>query len=283
MMNDQEIIQKINSLGDWYYQFDLKGHLTPLHQKYRINRHQLRKRYIFEPLLQLCGGSLAGKRVLDLGCNAGFWSLTAIENGADFVLGIDARQLHLDQANFVFETKEIAKEKYKFLKGNVFQINYKEHGNFDIVLCMGLFYHINKPISLLELISPVNPDILVIDTIISHLPIAALEMRNDDIKKNITAFDYSLVMRPTKLALIKMAEQFGYSVAILKPRFKKFNASSRDYYGHHRAFLCAKQTDLHKIKTITESISSSSRLGEFLVWFFRYAIYQRFLHLLGRK
>jgi ribosomal protein L11 methylase PrmA len=42
--------------------------------------------------------------VLDLGCNAGFWSLAAIDAGADLVVGIDGRQMHIDQANLVFET-----------------------------------------------------------------------------------------------------------------------------------------------------------------------------------
>jgi len=59
-----------------------------------------------EPLSELYGGSLKGKRVLDLGCNAGFWSLDALERGADFVLGLDGRRMHIDQANFVFEVKE---------------------------------------------------------------------------------------------------------------------------------------------------------------------------------
>jgi 2-polyprenyl-3-methyl-5-hydroxy-6-metoxy-1,4-benzoquinol methylase len=55
----------------------------------RANRHQQRYRYFFEPLVRLFGGSLKGHRVLDLGCNAGFWSLKAAEAGADFVLGVD--------------------------------------------------------------------------------------------------------------------------------------------------------------------------------------------------
>ncbi|MGH2699183.1 MAG: DUF1698 domain-containing protein, partial [Actinomycetota bacterium] len=57
--------------------------------------------------MELCGGSLRGKRVLDLGCNAGFWSLEALDRGADFVLGIDGRDMHIEQAEFVFEVKEI--------------------------------------------------------------------------------------------------------------------------------------------------------------------------------
>jgi 2-polyprenyl-3-methyl-5-hydroxy-6-metoxy-1,4-benzoquinol methylase len=64
---------------------------------FRSNSHEQRKCYFFGPLIELCGGSLKGKRVLDLGCSAGFWSLDAVESGCDFVLGIDGRQMQIDQ------------------------------------------------------------------------------------------------------------------------------------------------------------------------------------------
>ena len=104
---------RINNFDDWNYQFELAGHKTTPHAD-AINRHEQRKKYFFRPLVDLLGGSLAGKRVLDLGCNQGFWSLAAIENGCDYVLGIDGRQTHIDQAKFVFDVKGINKARYNF-------------------------------------------------------------------------------------------------------------------------------------------------------------------------
>ncbi len=63
-MNDREIQEKIASFSRWHYQFDLKGHLTPIFQKDIINRHQERKRYFFDPFIEFMGGSFAGKRIL---------------------------------------------------------------------------------------------------------------------------------------------------------------------------------------------------------------------------
>ena len=60
--------------------------------------------------------------MLDLGCNAGFWSLAAIEAGAEFVLGVDARQSYLDQAALVFEAKGIDPSRYRFERANVFEV-----------------------------------------------------------------------------------------------------------------------------------------------------------------
>src|SRR5215210_6895699 len=74
-MQDEEIRQKIASFPRWHYQFDLRGNLTPIHKKPRVNRHTQRKKHFFDPLVRLFGGSLEGKRVLDLASNAGYGSL----------------------------------------------------------------------------------------------------------------------------------------------------------------------------------------------------------------
>jgi len=75
-VNNEEIKQTIASFPRWHYQFNLRGNLTlsPLVDKGRILRHKERKKYFFDLLVQLLGGSLVGIRVLDIGCNAGFWS-----------------------------------------------------------------------------------------------------------------------------------------------------------------------------------------------------------------
>src|SRR5215212_6873156 len=163
-MQGEEIKEKIASFPRWHYQFDLKGNLTPIFEENWINRHQQRKKYFFDPLVHLFGGSLAGKRVLDLGCNAGFWSLCAVEAGCDYVLGIEGRQMHVDQANFVFEVKEVEKDRYDFVVGDIFETDLRQFGTFDVVLCLGLMYHISKPMELMEKIIEVNDDILVVDT-----------------------------------------------------------------------------------------------------------------------
>ena len=112
---------RVASFPRWHYEFDLNGVRTPIFDRALVNRHAQRKEYFFAPLVRLCGGSLAGKRVLDLGCNAGFWSLAAIEAGAEFVLGIDGRQMHIDQANLVFGAKGVDPARYRFGTSDIFR------------------------------------------------------------------------------------------------------------------------------------------------------------------
>jgi 2-polyprenyl-3-methyl-5-hydroxy-6-metoxy-1,4-benzoquinol methylase len=121
-MNDSERLrERVNSFPRWHYEFDLNGVRTPIFNRAHVNRNTQRKNYFFAPLVRLCGGSLVGKRVLDLGCNAGFWSLAAIEAGADFVLGIDGRQMHIDQANLVFDAKGVDPNRYRFQLCDIFR------------------------------------------------------------------------------------------------------------------------------------------------------------------
>ena len=117
MAEPQSLRERVAGFPRWHYEFDLGGVRTPIFDRKHVNRHVQRRDYFFAPLVRLCGGSLAGKRVLDLGCNAGFWSLAAIEAGADRVVGIDGRQMHVDQANVVFEAKGVDPARYRFFQG----------------------------------------------------------------------------------------------------------------------------------------------------------------------
>ena len=252
-MENAEIIRKINSFPRWHYQFNLKGNPTLTSSETRINRHAQRKRYWFDPIVEYFGGTLEGKRVLDLGCNAGFWSWCAIEAGADFVLGIDGRQVHIDQANLVFEVNEVESSRYKFILENIFEIDFQEFGTFDIVFLVGLMYHINKPIVLMEKISQVNDDILVIDTRLSMIPGPFMEFRHDDLNRTLAAVDYELVMYPTSQAMFEIARQFDYDVVMLRPGFSDYTGASDYRLGDRRAFLCAKKSDLSGMPVRVES------------------------------
>lgn len=264
MMDGEAIKQKIDSFERWHYEFDLNGHKTPIQPRQRVNAHEQRKRYFFDPLVELCGGSLAGKRVLDLGCNAGYWSLEALERGADFVLGVDGRQMHVDQANFVYEVKGIDKSKYEFRLANLFDLKVEELGTFDIVLCLGLMYHVSKHVELMEMMSSVNDDILVIDTLLSVAPGSYLRLRSEDVENPLHAADRELVMSPTKQAVVDMAAAFGYETAVLKPRFTDYTAARKYRQARRRAFICTKKTSLADLSAPTEAPGVTGHLMDYL-------------------
>jgi SAM-dependent methyltransferase len=185
--------------------------------------------------------------VLDLGCNAGFWSLAALEAGADFVLGVEGRKLYVDQAELVFEAKSIDRARYRFLVGDLFSLDLDAAAPFDIVLCLGLLYHVSKPMSLFERISSWNKDILLVDTTLSLLPGAHLRIIEEKPDEPLTAVDHVIAFVPTREAVAKLAREVGYSVAMLRPRFESWEGAGDYRVGSRRAFVCSKQTPLEGV------------------------------------
>ena len=117
-MQPAELEERIAAFPRWHYRFQFDGGIeTPVARIGQINRHEQRRRYFFDALLEIAGGTLEGLRVLDLGCNAGLWSLNALESGAQFVLGIDRHPPYVEQAELVFEAKGIDRSRYRFEHG----------------------------------------------------------------------------------------------------------------------------------------------------------------------
>jgi SAM-dependent methyltransferase len=263
-MDTDEIRERVASFSQWLYEFDLKGVKTPIWNEAHRNRHRQRVEYFFKPVVDLFGGSLEGKRVLDLGCNAGFWSLQAARAGADYVHGIDGRQMHVDQANLVFEALEIERSRYDFEFGNVLTRDFTDLGSFDLVLCLGLLYHIAKPFELFENLAKVSTDVLLIDTGVSSLPGSVIELRRESTEDVRFAIDYELVMFPTKRAVIDMVRQFGYHAVPLEPRMPNYEGMIDYVTGNRFAFVAAKKSDVSTLDAVNRSElrKKADRLGE---------------------
>jgi tRNA (mo5U34)-methyltransferase len=91
---------------------------------------------------------LTGTSVLDIGCNAGFYSLEMKRRGADRVLGIDSDEKYLSQARFA---ADVAGLDIEFRNLSIYEVaQLKER--FDWVLFMGVLYHLRHPLLALDLI-----------------------------------------------------------------------------------------------------------------------------------
>ncbi len=193
-------------------------------------------------------GFLRGKKVLDLGCNAGFWALKVIDAGCERVVGIDARQMHIDQAKLVFDLNQIPQDRYHFIKANIFEYDFLQLGSFDIVLCLGLLYHTSKPMELFEIIDLINTDFLVIDTALAMSKGNLIEICHEPtLDDPRMATDHTLVFHPAAQAVKSMVEQFDYKCEMLKPKFDNW-AGCEDYKdGYRRGFYCAKKTDINQL------------------------------------
>jgi tRNA (mo5U34)-methyltransferase len=86
--------------------------------------------------------------VLDIGCNGGFYSIEMKRRGADRVLGIDVDQRYLQQARLAAELSGVQIE---LQQRSVYEIAGLAE-RFDVVLFMGVLYHLRHPLLALDLI-----------------------------------------------------------------------------------------------------------------------------------
>lgn len=142
-LNEEEIRRRVSELGEWFHNIDLNGVQTaPGHF---LGNYPAAKWYRFRHEIP---EDLRGKTVLDIGCNAGFYSIEMKRRGADLVVGIDRDEDYLAQARFA---AEICGAEIEFRQLSVYDIATLDM-SFDLVLFMGLFYHLRHPLLALDLI-----------------------------------------------------------------------------------------------------------------------------------
>lgn len=234
-----DLEKRIASLSPWHYRFRFPGGVeTPVRDPAWSNRHAQRYNYFFSPLLAEHPSLFAGARVLDLGCNAGFWTLKALEAGAREVIAVDARELHLQQLRLVLEQYQIEEDRCLLQQGNIFDLDFATFGDIDIVLCLGLLYHIAKPFELLERIASLQPRLLLIDTKISRSPQAILEVLPEPMDDPRMAADWGVVTVPSATALTQMAQTLGFRVEQRTPDFSDWTGATDYREGDRLAFWC---------------------------------------------
>jgi len=136
--------ERIAALGPWFHNMNLQGVWTaPDHFLGDYPRAKFRR---FAPHLP---DDLSGKSVLDIGCNAGFYSLEMKRRGAERVLGIDSDDRYLEQARLASEALEF--DGIEFAKLDVYDVGALGE-RFDLVIFMGVLYHLRHPLLALDLI-----------------------------------------------------------------------------------------------------------------------------------
>src|SRR4051794_38401136 len=110
----EQIRRRVAELGQWFHNINLKGVDTaPDHflHDYPANK--------WGKFAHAVPADLTGKTVLDIGCNAGFYSIEMKRRGAERVVAIDSDERYLDQARFAAEVLGTAIE---FRKMSVYDV-----------------------------------------------------------------------------------------------------------------------------------------------------------------
>jgi SAM-dependent methyltransferase len=123
---------------------------------------EVKLRRVTQLVLDVCGGSLRDVRVLDLACLEGMYALELARRGAD-VVAIEGREANLEKARFAGRALGVEVD---FQLGDVRDLSRERHGEFDVVLALGILYHLDAPdlFALVERIGDVCRRTLVVDT-----------------------------------------------------------------------------------------------------------------------
>jgi tRNA (mo5U34)-methyltransferase len=141
-LTTSEIEQRVRALGTWFHNIDLRGVKTaPDHflGDYPNVKWQLFAHAVPE--------DLTGKTVLDIGCNAGFYSIEMKKRGAARVVAVDSDEVYLNQGRFAAQVSGFPDIEFR----NVSVYDVGQLGEkFDLVIFMGVLYHLRHPLLALD-------------------------------------------------------------------------------------------------------------------------------------
>jgi len=249
--------ERVAAFPRWHYALDLgQGVVTPIFDPAHAVRHAERTRHFFEPLSRWLGG-LQGRRVLDLGCNAGYWSLCSLDAGAAFVQGVDGRAMHVAQCELVREARGIDASRWSVTQGDVLQCDLG--GPWDVALCLGLLYHLDDPLGMLDRLAATGAQVIVVDSEVDPAPWARSRVGTETPTDPRSATASTQVLVPSVVAIARRLEAAGYRVAVLRPRFTDWTGSPDYRGGWRRALIASRGPDLSGLDVETEPIVAPVR------------------------
>jgi tRNA (mo5U34)-methyltransferase len=155
---DDEIAQAIDGLGPWFHNLHLPtGHQTAPH-------HPLGDfpAFKWEQFAAALPDDLHGARALDIGCNAGHHSFALAARGAQ-VLAIDSDEHYLRQARWAAQWLD-RDGRVEFRAMPIYDL-VELTDRFDVVLFLGVLYHLRYPLLALDLAARLTAGRMVFQTL----------------------------------------------------------------------------------------------------------------------
>jgi tRNA (mo5U34)-methyltransferase len=144
MTNDKE--REISALGPWFHNLHLPDGLQTAPDHFLGDFPSYKWAHVAEQLPI----DLTGWTALDVGCNAGFYSFELAKRGAK-VTGIDSEPLYLKQA--AWAARELGlHQRVDFRETSVYELG-RTDTQYDLVLFMGVFYHLRHPLLALDILA----------------------------------------------------------------------------------------------------------------------------------
>jgi FkbM family methyltransferase len=204
---------------------------------------------VLRPLLTSLGESVDLRTVVDVGCGLGYFSAVMTDLGFE-VLALDGRPENVDEARRRY--REI-----KFRVGDAEDQGVRSLGEFDIVLCLGLLYHLENPFIAIRNLFELTRKVAILEGMCfpDERPILAIR---DEGSTEDQGLRY-VALYPSESALIKLLYRAGFLYVYqlkTKPLHPEFRSSSTRHFA--RTFLVASRVPLSSglLKVVTEPATS---------------------------
>jgi tRNA (mo5U34)-methyltransferase len=145
-----DIARRLATVPHWYHRIEVApGVVTP-----GINDSPAALRAVGLP------DDLLGKRVLDIGTRDGFFAFECERRGAE-VVAVDVAPI--EHTGFAVAA-ELLGSKVQYRQRTIWDLSRAQDGEFDVVLCLGLLYHLRDPLAALDLLRSLCRGTLFLET-----------------------------------------------------------------------------------------------------------------------
>lgn len=256
---DPALREEIDQPPAWMYAWELgEGITTPVLGPELPDVHRTRLELLEAPVREALSAAGSNARVIDLACNEGWFSHRMLEWGAAYVLGVDIRPQVVWRAELLRVHLGIPQDRLELRCADVFDLNVSELGTFDVVLCLGLVYHLENPVGAMRIAHALTSDICVIESqltrqnesimlgngrsdIYEESPASYGARVETDWENNMLASAGGVVsLTPNRAALLQAAGAAGFAKLEVAQASPEHN---RQYVLGDRAVLLAWSTD----------------------------------------
>jgi hypothetical protein len=133
---------------------------------------EIKLRRVIQIISDISGRPLISLRILDLACLEGLYAVELALHGAT-VVAIEGREGNVAKAAFAKHILSL--DNLQLLHEDVRNLSLEKHGQFDVVLCLGILYHLDAPdvFSFLASIGDVCRGFAIFDTHVSPAPLVS--------------------------------------------------------------------------------------------------------------
>lgn len=154
----QEEVDKLGALQAWNHNFELPYGVQTRPGAQQSQGKNLVKLNRLIPIFELIG--LENKKILDVGCNEGFFSAFMAVKGA-YVTGVDVDELRISKAKYI---QKIIKGigNVNFRKVDIYSQEFTRLPYYDLCLCLGFIHRVPDPFRAVQAISE-HSDMIVFE------------------------------------------------------------------------------------------------------------------------